>query len=177
MPLVLAAPIVVSFLEECDVRPKPFIPEPLNGDGPFVRDRTSGLAWHQCSLRTLYADTDRSQVVYHSNYLRYFEFGRASLMRDAAYSYREIEESGFVYPIISTAVDYYRPLRYDEQMFIHTRPSEIERVKLRFDYVITHSPSGDIVCTGFTRHCAINAKGTPVAVDPKTVHLWEIFPK
>jgi acyl-CoA thioester hydrolase len=52
--------------------------------------------------RTLYADTDRSQVVYHANYLRYFEFGRASLMRDAAYPYREIEESGYVYPIIST---------------------------------------------------------------------------
>ena len=51
-------------------------------------------------MRTLYADTDRSTVVYHANYLRYFEFGRASLMRDAAYPYREIEESGYVYPII-----------------------------------------------------------------------------
>ncbi len=159
------------------MRPKPFIPEQINGEGPFVRDRTSGLVWHQCMLRTLYADTDRSQVVYHSNYLRFFEFGRASLMRDAAYSYREIEESGFVYPIISTAVDYFRPLRYDEQMSIHTRPAQMERVKLRFDYVITHTRSGDIVCSGFTKHCAINAKGIPVAIDPKTVHLWEIFPK
>jgi acyl-CoA thioester hydrolase len=160
------------------VRPKPFVPQVLNGDGDsaYVRDRTSGLVWHRCSLRTLYADTDRSRVVYHANYLRYFEFGRASLMRDAGYAYRQIEESGFIYPIIATAIDYFRPLRYDDAMYIHTRPGDRERVKVQFDYVITHLPSGDIVCTGFTRHCAVNAKGTPVAIDEKTVHLWEIFP-
>lgn len=159
------------------MRPKPFIPEPLDGNRSYVRDRGTGLVWHQCRLRTLYADTDRSQVVYHANYLRYFEFGRASLMREAAYPYREIEESGFVYPIISTGLDYFRPLRYDDAMMIHTRPGKIERVKLRFDYVITHDPTGDIVCTGFTQHCAVNAKGIPVGIDDKTVRLWEIFPK
>lgn len=160
------------------MRPKPFAPEIFNeADPSYVRDRTSGLVWHQCRLRTLYVDTDRSQVVYHANYLRYFEYGRASLMREAAYSYKEIEDSGFVYPIISTALDYYRPLRYDDAMLIHTRPGKIERVKLQFDYVITHEASGDIVCTGFTRHCSVNAKGIPVGIDEKTVLLWEIFPK
>jgi acyl-CoA thioester hydrolase len=43
--------------------------------------------------------------------------------------------------------------------------------------VITHQESGDIVCKGFTRHCAVNGSGTPVEIDPKTVRLWEIFPK
>lgn len=159
------------------MRPKPFLPESLNDAGSYVRDRTSGLVWHQCGLRTLYADTDRSQVVYHANYLRYFEFGRASLMRDSAYPYREIEDSGFIYPIISTGLDYFHPLQYDDAMLIHTRPGERARVKLRFDYVITHAPTGDIVCTGFTRHCAVNVKGIPVEIDEKTVRLWEIFPK
>lgn len=55
------------------MRPKPFIPQSLDGDGLYVRDRTSRLVWHRCSLRTLYADTDRSDAVYHANYLRYFE--------------------------------------------------------------------------------------------------------
>ena len=159
------------------MRPKPFVPESLNESGPYVRDQTSSLVWHQCGLRTLYADTDRSQVVYHANYLRYFEFGRASLMRDSSYPYREIEDSGFIYPIISTGLDYFRPLQYDDAMLIHTRPGERARVKLRFDYVITHAPTGDIVCTGFTRHCAVNAKGIPVEIDEKTVRLWEIFPE
>ena len=54
------------------MRPKPFIPEFL--DQPcYVKDKNSGLIWHRCELRTLYVDTDRSQVVYHANYLKYFE--------------------------------------------------------------------------------------------------------
>jgi acyl-CoA thioester hydrolase len=98
-------------------------------------------------------------------------------MRDVAYTYREIEESGYVYPIIKIDIDYYQPLYYDEAMYIHTRPSTLERVRLQFDYVITHAETENIVCKGFTRHCAVNASGTPVEVDKKTVRIWEVFPK
>jgi acyl-CoA thioester hydrolase len=62
-------------------------------------------------------------------------------------------------------------------MFVYTRPADLEKVKLRFDYVITHLESGSIICVGFTRHCALNASGKPVAVDSKTVHLWKTFPE
>jgi acyl-CoA thioester hydrolase len=136
----------------------------MNGDELYVRDRQTGLCWHRCKNRVLYADTDLSAVVYHANYLRYFEFGRASLMRDAAYPYKEIERS------------VYEPLRYDDPMLIHTRPGELGRVKLRFDYVITHAETGALICWGFTQHCALKASGKPTAVDPKTVQLWKTFP-
>jgi len=149
----------------------------LNNDERYVRDATTGHVWHCSVYRTLYADTDRSDVVYHANYLRYFEFGRTSLMRNAAYPYREIEESGFVYPIIDLGISFYAPLRYDDLMHIHTRPTHLERVRLQFDYVITHAENGQIICTGFTKHCALNKAGIPVAVDPKTVHLWKSFPQ
>ncbi len=159
------------------MKPKPFIPEPVKNFAGYVKDRTTGLVWHFCHNRVLYADTDRSGVVYHANYLKYFEMGRAALMRNAAYPYKEIEESGYVYPIIKVGVDYYRPLYYDDPICIYTRPSELERVKLKFDYVITHRETGELICTGFTKHCAINSAGTPVGIDPKTLKLWENFPK
>ena len=159
------------------MRPKTINPEVLTPGGPYVRDKNSGQVWHRCAQRTLYADTDRSQVVYHANYLRYFEFGRASLMRDAAYPYRRIEESGFIYPIIEIGINYYTPLYYDDLMLIHTRPTEMERVRLRFDYLLTNEQSGEIVCAGFTRHCAVNLAGVPVEIDEKTRRLWNTFPQ
>ncbi len=158
------------------MRPEPFNPEAHPEDSRYVINLADKLVWHQSRLRTLYADTDRSQVVYHANYLRYFEFGRASLMRDTAYPYREIEESGYVYPVIQIGVSYYTPLYYDDAIIIFTRPAELERVRLRFDYVITHETTGDIVCKGFTRHCAVNSTGTPVEVDAKTAKIWTSFP-
>jgi acyl-CoA thioester hydrolase len=158
------------------MKPKPFKPEMFNDDERYVRDQTTGLIWHRACHRTLYADTDRSDVVYHSNYLRYFEFGRTSLMRDAAYTYKEIEDSGYVYPIIDLGINFYQPLYYDDLMYIYTRPVNLERVRLQFDYLITHAEEGHIVCIGFTKHCALNLSGNPVAVDSKTVHLWKSFP-
>jgi len=159
------------------MRPKPFIPEILENPG-YVRDGNSGLVWHRCELRTLYVDTDRSQVVYHANYLKYFEFGRATLMRDARYPYKQIEESGYTYPIIKTELNYYSPLFYDDLMYIYTRPTKLELVKLQFDYIITRAENGgDIACTGFTRHCAVNDKSIPVEIDQKTINLWNEFPR
>lgn len=176
MPSDSAARIVVSFSGGYSVRPKPFRPEASGNDDCYIRDQETALVWHRCQERTLYADTDRSTVVYHANYLRYFEFGRASLMRDAGYPYREIEETGYVYPIIELGIQFHEPLYYDDPMFIYTRPAELERVKLRFDYVISHRETGRIICRGFTKHCALNSSGKPVAVDQRTVHLWNAFP-
>ena len=164
------------------MRPQPFRPEPLQGNNCdaqaiFVRDVSTGLVWHRCLYRTLYADTDRSQVVYHANYLRYFEFGRASLMRDTAYPYREIEASGYVYPVIEMGAQFHQPLFYDDAMWIHTRPAVLERVKLRFDYLVTRSETEELICTGFTRHCALKDSRIPVKIDPKTMQLWKSFPR
>ena len=159
------------------MRPKPFVPEVLPQQS-YVRDTKTGLIWHRCELRTLYVDTDRSQVVYHANYLRYFEFGRASLMREAQYPYKQIEESGYIYPIIKTELNYHSPLFYDDLMYIHTRPTKLELVKVQFDYLITRADNGEIACTGFTRHCAVNADNNmPVEIDARTVALWKQFPE
>ena len=158
------------------MKPKPFLPEVYHKDERLVRDRTTGLVWHRAQYRVLYADTDRSQGVYHSNYFRYFEFGRTSLMRDVAYPYKEIEESGYVYPIYDLGLSFYQSLFYDDVMYIHSRPVNLERVRLQFDYIITHAEKGYLVCTGFTKHSAANTAGKPVAVDPKTVQLWQTFP-
>jgi acyl-CoA thioester hydrolase len=159
------------------MKPKPFVAEYVNGFPYYAKNKTDQTIWHQCQTRTIYADTDRSQVVYHGNYLRYFEYGRASLMRDLGYPYLEIEQSGFIYPIIEIGVNYYSPLSYDDPMIIYTKPVELERVKIKFNYIITHEMTGAIVCTGFTQHCATNQQGTPVEIDPKTMALWKNFPR
>ncbi|MFP3981577.1 MAG: acyl-CoA thioesterase [Desulfobacterales bacterium] len=159
------------------MRPKQFTPEIHDDDPRFVKNLADGFIWHRSHYRTLYADTDRSAVVYHANYLRYFEFGRTSLMRDLSYPYTEIEASGYVYPIIEIGVKYYSPLHYDDPMWVHTRPGDLGKVRLKFHYIITHAETGQIVCTGFTEHCALNSAGRPVGIDERTKHLWEIFPK
>ncbi len=156
------------------MRPKPFISQEL--EPPFVRDKNSDKVWHRCQMRTLYVDTDRSGVVYHANYLKYFEYGRGELMRNANYPYKEIEDNGFIYPIIKLELSYHTPLFYDDLFYVHTRPGEIKLVTLQFDYIITRASDGEVISVGYTRHCATNEKGVPVEIDARTIKLWQQFP-
>ena len=157
--------------------PRSFKPELLKKDDNFIRDHESGLVWHRVKNRVLYIDTDRSGVVYHSNYLRYFELGRVTLMRQIGYPYAEVEANGFVYPVVNMGLDFHRSLQYDDPMWIYTRPDRLEKVKVSFSYLITNLDNEQIVCTGHTVHCALNENRRPCAVDPQTVSIWQKFPK
>ena len=159
------------------MRPKPFKLARLEKAGPFLRDEVSGLVWHEAFDRVLYADTDCSGAVYHSNYLRYFELGRTSLMRDLGIPYRGIEDAGYIYPVVNTAVNYHEMLTYDDDIVILTRPGRLERVKAAFDYVIMKKGSPRIVADGFTIHCALNSRRQPVPVDEATLEIWKKFPQ
>ncbi len=177
MPSALGERTAASFCVEYSVRPKPVELVETGSDPNFVKDLGTGLTWHRTSGRVLYADTDCSGAVYHSNHLRYFEMGRAALMRDARHPYREVEEAGYVYPVIKTGVNYYQFLTYDDLIWILTRPAHLERVRVRFDYVILKDGNPRIIADGFTQHCALNSKRIPVALDPATKEIWRNFPK
>jgi acyl-CoA thioester hydrolase len=150
---------------------------PYPADARYVRDSVSGLVWHRVSHRVLFADTDRTGVVYHGNYFRFFELGRSTLLRDAGFPLTKVEADGYVYPIFQLGLDFFRPMAYDVPIFVHTRFRELALVRVDFDYLITHAETGLVLCRGFTRHCATNRKGRPVAVDPVTVGIFRNFPR
>ena len=158
------------------MRTPDFKPAPYDQDTRFVRDAISGLVWHRVSHRVLFADTDRTGVVYHGNYFRFFELGRSTLLRDAGFPLKQVEADGYLYPIFQVGLDFFRPMDYDAPIFVHTRFRELAAVRVDFDYIITHAETGLVSCRGFTRHCATNRQGRPVAVDPLTVAVFHNFP-
>ncbi len=156
---------------------RPLAGQPLPNDARYVRDPETGFIWHRVEHRIIYGDTDRSGSVYHANYLRYFEIGRTTLLRDGNYPYSTVEENGYVYPVVETGLKFRRPLHYDELIWIHSRFRDIQYVVVSFEYVITLASSSEVVCDGFTRHCATNGKGQPRRIDPMTRRAFEGFPK
>jgi acyl-CoA thioester hydrolase len=158
------------------MRAPDFQPTAYDHDERYVRDNVGGLVWHRVLARVLFADTDRTGAVYHANYFRFFELGRSTLLRDAGFPLRQVEANGFVYPIFQVGLDFFRPMDYDDPIRIHTRFRDLHGVKVEFDYIITHAEAKHVLCRGFTRHCATNRKGRPVAVDPTTVDIFKRFP-
>lgn len=111
-------------------------------------------------IQVRYAETDMMGVVYHANYLAWFEVGRTQLLREAGVAYRELEAQGFRLPVIEVGAKYLRPAVYDDQLTIVTTLAEKPLLRIRLDYEVRRGD--ELLVTGFTVHGFINPRGEPV---------------
>jgi acyl-CoA thioester hydrolase len=72
-------------------------------------------------------------VVYHGNYIPYFEIGRVEWLRDKGISYKSLEENGIALPIVSMTLNYKKPARYDDLLTVKTKFKKHSSVKIEFD--------------------------------------------
>jgi len=150
-----------------------FTVEPVS-NGFFV-EKNTGLKWCMDPVRVLYADTDQAGVVYHANYLRYFEQGRAEVIRKSGLSYRDIEETGVFQPIVRLGITYESYAEYDEVLNVFARPRHIAAVKFSYDYVVFSQDKDRMVVHGFTEHACIDRDRRPIPVDPVTRDIFRLF--
>lgn len=112
------------------------------------------------TVRVRYAETDAQGVVYHSNYLVYFEVGRGAFLRDLGLDYRAMEEGGHFIVVVEANVRYAAPARYDDELVITTTLGELRNRSLIFSYT---AKRGDmLVAEGRTAHVCVDASGKAV---------------
>ncbi|HWB24324.1 MAG TPA: thioesterase family protein [Chitinophagaceae bacterium] len=76
-------------------------------------------------VRVRYAETDQMNVVYYGNYAQYFEVGRVESVRQLGYSYKDMEASGVIMPVVDLHIKYLRPATYDDLLTIKTQVREL----------------------------------------------------
>lgn len=114
------------------------------------------------TVRVRYAETDQMQVVYHSNYFVWFEVGRCELLRSLGRSYRALEATGFMLPVIEAHCQYRRPAHYDDELMILTRGSVISPARVGFEYEVRRPLDQVVTAIGRTVHAAVDRAGRPV---------------
>jgi len=115
-------------------------------------------------IRVIYADTDAMGIVYHANYIKWFEVGRAELMREIGIIYSELEALGYKLPVTKIGCHYLLPAKYDDVLNIETEITSIKQASVRFDYIIRDEKKEQILAKGFTIHPFINSDGKIVRV-------------
>ena len=132
--------------------------------------RTSDEAF-RFVFRVRYADTDQMGMAYYGNYLRWFEVGRAEMLRARGMSYREVEAAGIRLPVVEARCRYVRPARYDDLLVIATRLARLGRATVRFEYEVRREGEDDLLAEGMTEHCFLDAAGRPVRAPAFLVEL------
>ncbi len=110
-------------------------------------------------IRVIYADTDAMGIVYHTNYIKWFEVGRNELMRQLGILYAEIEKQGYNLPLTRVNCHYLLPARYDQILVIETQIDYIKRASIKFNNNIWDEHRKNLLVEGYTVHACTNAEG------------------
>ncbi len=128
--------------------------------------------WHDASLRVRYAETDKMGVVYHANYLVWFEIGRTEYCRARGFSYRDMEESENAFLVVAESYCRYKaPAYYDDVLVVRTHITELRRRSLRFGYEIIREGDGVIIAEGETGHVVTDGSGRVRSMPPGFAEL------
>jgi len=114
----------------------------------------------QCAVTVRYAETDMMGVVYHANYLPWFEVGRTTLFKELGVPYRQLEAEGFRLPVLEISAKYLRPARYDDTLEIVTTLRDKPLLRLRLEYEVRRGD--ELLATGASVHAFIDLQGRPV---------------
>jgi acyl-CoA thioester hydrolase len=110
-------------------------------------------------VRVLYADTDAMGVVYHTNYIKWFELGRNELMRQLGVACTKITELGLNLPLTEVKCDFLKFAAYDQLLTIETEFEYIRKATVKFKSQIWDENGENLIAEGYTIHACTNNEG------------------
>jgi acyl-CoA thioester hydrolase len=127
----------------------------------------------EVTLRVRYAETDQMGVVYHAEYLLWCEIGRTELIRSLGLPYSTMERDGVKLAVTEAALRYHAGARYDDQIRVQTRVTDVRSRAVTFDYVISLADAGTRIVSAQTRLVAMDAAGRPTPLPSHVRSLLE----
>lgn len=129
----------------------------------------------EISLLTSFQDADPMGVIYHGNYFRFFEEARRVLMEKINYTYREMADSGYMWPIIDCQVKYIKAIPFNHSIRITAALTEWEH-RLRVDYIIYDAQTGVRMSKANTRQVAVSISDQEMCFASPEVFLNKLEP-
>ncbi|WP_333590633.1 tol-pal system-associated acyl-CoA thioesterase [Brevundimonas sp.] len=116
---------------------------------------------HRLPVRVYYEDTDFTGLVYHANYLRFFERGRSDFLRAAGVGHAELLEAEppLAFVVAEMAVKFVKPARIDDALMVRTRYEAVRGPRLIIEQTITRGD--EVLCTASVTAVCIHLDGRP----------------
>ena len=125
----------------------------------------------EVTLWVRYVETDSMRVVHHSNYIVYFEEARSDYMRQRGENYANFEKDGYNLVVAEANLRYLRSAVYGQQVVVQCWIIDIQSRGLTFGYEVTNPDTGEVHCTGQTRHICVSRDGGVVRL-PERWRGW-----
>lgn len=123
-------------------------------------------------IRVRFTETDPLGIVWHGNYIQYFEDGREAFGREHGISYLDQQAHGFTSPIVKSNCEHKLPLRYGDIATIKTTFVNSAAAKMIFRYEIFNDDH-KLVCTGETTQVFLDKNGELCLTNPEFFKEWK----
>jgi acyl-CoA thioester hydrolase len=127
----------------------------------------------QVEIRIRFSDVDSMGVVWHGNYIRYFEDGREAFGNLYGINYLDFYRENIIIPLVKVSCDYKRPLFYGDTAIIETRFVDCEAAKLQYEYVIYRNHTDEIAATGSSVQVFLNPERELLLDFPPFFYAWK----
>src|SRR2546423_7508704 len=109
----------------------------------------------ETAVRVRFADTDAQGIAHNSAYLVWFEVARVEYLRAFAGGYQALRDHGMEAIVLESLCRYRIPVRFDDELVVHTRCVGLRGARFRYEYAITRGE--EIVADGHTEHACVDA--------------------
>lgn len=127
---------------------------------------------HNSSFSVRFNEVDSLGIVWHGNYITYFEDGREAFGHHFGISYLDIQKNGFVTPIIKSVCEHKFPLKYGDVCRIETTYEDTLAAKMIFKFKIFNQDN-KLVCTGETIQVFLDNEGELMLTFPPFFMEWK----
>lgn len=124
-----------------------------------------------------YYETDRMNVIHHSNYIRWFEEARINFMEKAGYPYDKMEFNGIMLPVLSADCSYKNSIHFGDTVLIHTAICQFNGFKMTLQYKIINKKNSELHAFGSTTHCFTDMNMKPIRIKKNYPEIYELFDK
>lgn len=120
-----------------------------------------------------FSDVDALGIVWHGNYLRYFEDGREAFGREFGCTYLDAYREGYVTPIVQVHLDYKRPLGYGDSAIVETTFQDEPAARITFNYRILQNGTDEEIALGSTTQVFLDLQRTLILTVPPFFQAWK----
>ncbi|MGB6035167.1 MAG: thioesterase family protein [Cryomorphaceae bacterium] len=128
---------------------------------------------HTTSFRVRYSETDRMGYMYYGNYAAWFEVGRVELLRSLGLTYRKMEDDGVILPVRDFTVRYFKPAKYEDEVFLKTTLIELVGARITFDFILEDSEGTKLCASTIVLVFCDKESGRPTRAPQELVEAFK----
>jgi acyl-CoA thioester hydrolase len=134
---------------------------------------TSTNLINRTSIKVRFSEVDALRIVWHGNYVKYFEDGREAFGNQYGLAYLDFYENNLVTPIVDISIHYKKHLTFGDEIIIETELIDTNAAKIIFEYKILKRSDNSLIATGRSIQVFLSTDGELILVNPDFYTSWK----